>query len=141
MDGFFKGDFGQYFTPREIIDFCVKMNMIIHDDGHTNVISHDALESIDKMYAHNRGFVKDKFDLVLTNPPFGSVINKEKKPYLESFELGNVTDKKGKKTPRKNQSSEVLFIERIWQFLKPKQKLLKTCIKGRVKPNLTQRKP
>ena len=189
MDGFFKGDFGQYFTPREIIDFCVKMmkpqnywdvldpscgsggfllhaldymrtqandyyekgtvehfnywhefaakhlygieindeiarvakmNMIVHDDGHTNVISHDALESIDKMYAHNRGFAKDKFDLILTNPPFGSTINKTQKPYLESFELGNVTDKKGKKTPRKNQSSEVLFIERIWQFLKPK---------------------
>ena len=189
MDGFFKGDFGQYFTPREIIDFCVKMmkpqnywdvldpscgsggfllhaldymrtqandyyekgtvehfnywhefaakhlygieindeiarvakmNMIVHDDGHTNVISHDALESIDKMYAHNRGFAKDKFDLILTNPPFGSTINKTQKPYLESFELGNVTDKKGKKTPRKNQSSEVLFIERIWQCLKPK---------------------
>lgn len=189
MDGFFKGDFGQYFTPREIIDFCVKMmkpqndwdvldpscgsggfllhaldymrkqaeeyyekgsvenfnywhdfaakhlygieindeiarvakmNMIVHDDGHTNVISHDALESIDKMYAHNRGFAKDKFDLILTNPPFGSTINKAQKPYLESFELGNVIDKKGKKTPRKNQSSEVLFIERIWQFLKPK---------------------
>ena len=184
MDGFFKGDFGQYFTPREIIDFCVKMmkpqnywdvldpscgsggfllhaldymrtqandyyekgtvehfnywhefaakhlygieindeiarvakmNMIVHDDGHTNVISHDALESIDKMYAHNRGFAKDKFDLILTNPPFGSTINKTQKPYLESFELGNVTDKKGKKTPRKNQSSEG-----IWQFLKPK---------------------
>lgn len=188
MDGFFKGDFGQYFTPREIIDFCVKMmkpqhdwdildpscgsggfllhtldyvrkhsndysdneneqyriwhdfaakhlygieindeiarvakmNMIVHDDGHTNVISHDALESIDKMYAHNRGFAKDKFDLILTNPPFGSTINKTQKPYLESFELGNTVDKKGKKTPRKNQSSEVLFIERIWQFLKPK---------------------
>ena len=25
LDGFFKGDFGQYFTPREIIRFCVEM--------------------------------------------------------------------------------------------------------------------
>ena len=25
MDGFFKGDFGQYFTPREIIQFAVEM--------------------------------------------------------------------------------------------------------------------
>ena len=25
LDGFFKGDFGQYFTPREIIQFCVEM--------------------------------------------------------------------------------------------------------------------
>lgn len=189
MDGFFKGDFGQYFTPRPIIEFCVKMmkperdkdvldpscgsggfllhaldymrtqasdyyekdtiehfnywhdfaakhlygieindeiarvakmNMIVHDDGHTNVISHDALESIDKMHVHNRGFVANKFDFILTNPPFGSTINKAEKPYLENFELGNSVDKKGKKTPRKNQNSEVLFIERIWQFLKPK---------------------
>ena len=25
MGGFFKGDFGQYFTPRELITFCVEM--------------------------------------------------------------------------------------------------------------------
>lgn len=192
MDGFFKGDFGQYFTPREIIEFCVKMmkpkhnqnvldpscgsggfllhaldyvreeaktlypdksdayeieqcyrywhdfaekhlygieindeiarvakmNMIVHDDGHTNVISHDALESIEKMCIKNQGFQAGKFDLILTNPPFGSTIKKEEKPYLETFELGNVYDKKGKKTARKNQSSEVLFIERIYEFLK-----------------------
>lgn len=188
MDGFFKGDFGQYFTPRPIIEFCVrmmkpqhdwnvldpacgsggfllhaldymrtqageyfdkdsvdyytywhdfaakhlfgieindeiarvaKMNMIVHDDGHTNVISHDALESIDKMHAHNRGFAENKFDLILTNPPFGSIIHLAEKPYLSSYELGSTTDTKGKKKSRKNQSSEVLFIERIWQFLKP----------------------
>lgn len=187
MDGFFKGDFGQYFTPRPIIEFCVnmmkpeqdwdvldpscgsggfllhaldymrkrandycekgteeyyrywhdfaskhlfgieindeiarvaKMNMIVHDDGHTNVISHDALESIDKMYDHNKGFAENSFDLILTNPPFGSTINLAEKPYLSSYELGNNTDIKGKKKPRKNQNSEVLFIERIWQFLK-----------------------
>lgn len=190
MDGFFKGDFGQYFTPRPIIEFCVnmmkpeqdwdvldpscgsggfllhaldymrnqagdyfdkvshpveyfnywhdfaakhlygieindeiarvaKMNMIVHDDGHTNVISHDALESIDKMHEHNRGFAENHFDLILTNPPFGSTINLAEKPYLASYELGNTIDAKGKQKPRKNQSSEVLFIERICQFLKP----------------------
>lgn len=190
MDGFFKGDFGQYFTPRPIIEFCVKMmkpeqdwnvldpscgsggfllhtldymrkqagdyydkstqpveyfnywhdfaakhlygieindeiarvakmNMIVHDDGHTNVISHDALESIDKMHDHNKGFAQNRFDLILTNPPFGSTINKAEKPYLTTYELGNTVDAKGKNKPRKNQSSEVLFIERIWQFLKP----------------------
>ena len=188
MDGFFKGDFGQYFTPRPIIEFCVnmmkpqqdwdvldpscgsggfllhaldymrkqagdyyekgtedyykywhdfaakhlfgieindeiarvaKMNMIVHDDGHTNVISHDALESIEKMHDHNRGFAENRFDLILTNPPFGATINLAEKPYLTTFELGHAIDAKGKKKPRKNQSSEVLFIERIWQFLKP----------------------
>ena len=96
-----------------------KMNMIVHDDGHTNVISYDALESIDKIAAHNSGFQKDKFDLILTNPPFGSTVNGAEKPYLSTFELGNTYDKKGKAKPRKNQSSEVLFVERIYEFLKP----------------------
>ena len=188
MDGFFKGDFGQYFTPRPIIEFAVKMlkpehdwdvldpacgsggfllhaldymrkqageyyekgtvdyfnywhdfasrhlfgieindeiarvakmNMIVHDDGHTNVISFDALDSIEKIHGHHTGFGRNKFDLILTNPPFGSTINKAEKPYLTGYALGNTYDAKGKAKPRKNQSSEVLFIERIWEFLKP----------------------
>lgn len=188
MDGFFKGDFGQYFTPRPIIEFAVKMmkpqndwdvldpscgsggfllhtldymrrqageyfdaqsvdhynywhdfaanhlygieindeiarvakmNMIVHDDGHTNVISFDALDSIDKMNAKNQGFKKDQFDLILTNPPFGSVVNSAEKLYLSGYTLGNTYTAAGKAKPRKNQSSEILFIERIWDFLKP----------------------
>ena len=96
-----------------------KMNMIVHDDGHTNVISFDALDSIEKMHDHNRGFEEGKFDLILTNPPFGSTINLSEKPYLSNYTLGNSYDAKGRAKPRKNQSSEILFIERIWEFLKP----------------------
>ena len=55
----------------------------------------------------------------MTNPPFGSTVNGAEKPYLSTFELGNTYDKKGKAKPRKNQSSEVLFVERICEFLKP----------------------
>lgn len=75
-----------------------KMNMIVHDDGHTNVISYDALESIDKMHDHNRGFAENRFDLILTNPPFGSTINLAEKPYLSSYELGYNSYAKGKKS-------------------------------------------
>lgn len=96
-----------------------KMNMIVHDDGHTNVISFDALDSIDKMHDHNRGFEAGKFDLILTNPPFGSTITKAEKPYLANYELGKTKDAKGKYKDRPRQSSEILFIERIWEFLKP----------------------
>jgi type I restriction enzyme M protein len=96
-----------------------KMNMIVHDDGHTNVISHDALDSIDKMHAHNYGFDKNRFDYILTNPPFGSQVNSAEKPYLSGYVLGNTYDAKGKAKSRKTQSSEVLFLERIWEFLKP----------------------
>ena len=35
-----------------------KMNMIIHDDGHTNVIGYDALNDIEKMTAKNRALPK-----------------------------------------------------------------------------------
>ena len=94
------------------------MNMIVHDDGHTNVISFDALDSIEKMYDRNRGFQKNRFDLIITNPPFGSKINEKERPYLSSYELGKIYNKKGVPKTRNNQSSEVLFIERIWEFLK-----------------------
>jgi type I restriction enzyme M protein len=195
MDGFFKGDFGQYFTPREIISFAVemtqpqsehivldpacgsggfllyamdavrhdadkefpnheadpneaiahkarwhdfakdrlfgieindeiarvaKMNMIIHDDGHTNVIGADSLDRVERMYAVNRGFAKNRFDLVLTNPPFGAQVVLAERPYLADYELGNAEDSKGNKKARKNQKTEILFLERVWHFLKPK---------------------
>lgn len=188
MDGFFKGDFGQYFTPRPIIDFAVqmlkptdddlvldpacgsggfllhtldavrreaseyykpdtpehfkhwhdfaktrlfgieindeitrvaKMNMILHDDGHSNIIGADALDRMQRINEVNRGFAKDKFDLILTNPPFGAQVKATERPYLGDYDLGKQTDAKGKTKPRKNQKTEILFLERIWHFLKP----------------------
>ena len=186
MDGFFKGDFGQYFTPRELIDFCVKvtsvnneetildpacgsggfllhaldavrheaaeyhdeasvehfkhwhdfaqkklygieindeiarvakMNMIIHDDGHTNVIGHDALEDFGHFKEINKKFKKNSFDIVLTNPPFGASITHRERPYIERYDFGKQKTKSGVKT-RNNQRIEILFIERIYEFLK-----------------------
>lgn len=49
-----------------------KMNMIIHDDGHTNVIGFDALDDIERMRAKNRGFARNRFAFIVTNPPFGA---------------------------------------------------------------------
>jgi type I restriction enzyme M protein len=177
MEDFFKGKMGQFFTPRNIINFCVKMldpqpthhvidpscgsggfllsamdkirkeaerdydadeakdiwhgfaskrlygieindqiarvckmNMIIHDDGHTNVISMDALEEFKTIKAHKKDFKKDFFDVLLTNPPFGAVVKSTEKDYLDNYTLG-----KGKK----NQKTEILFIERCIDFVKP----------------------
>ena len=184
---FFKGDFGQYFTPNTVTKFCVslfedelenthkvldpscgsggfllkvldimrekadeyypdkngrehfnywhsfaekylygieinesiarvsKMNMILHDDGHTNVICSDGLEDIDDYIMQiNKGFEKNSFDYIFTNPPFGAVVKKTESEYLWKFALG----KNGKKE-RPAQKTEILFIERFWQFLKP----------------------
>ena len=66
-----------------------KMNMIIHDDGHTNIVGHDALDFLSKIHSKNDGLDEGKFDLILTNPPFGSVIRRTEKGdgYLDQFEL------------------------------------------------------
>jgi type I restriction enzyme M protein len=188
MDDFFKGDAGQYFTPRPIVQFAVamleptnedvvldpacgsggfllhaldavrreaseyykpdtpdhfrhwhdfakthlfgieineeiarvaKMNMILHDDGHSNVVGTDALDRMRRINEINRGFAEDKFDLILTNPPFGAQVKATEHPYLGDYDLGKQTDAKGKSKPRNNQKTEILFLERIWHFLKP----------------------
>ena len=46
-----------------------KMNMIMHGDGHTCVYHHDGLLNVNGVY-------ENRFDLILTNPPFGSRVNK-----------------------------------------------------------------
>ena len=45
MDGFFKGDFGQYFTPRPIIEFCVKMMQPEHDWNVLDIILQSLIQS------------------------------------------------------------------------------------------------
>lgn len=189
MGNHFKGDFGQFFTPRELIAFCVevlsprrtnlildpacgsggfllysldyirreassrfkeghenwfrywhgfaqnnlfgveinqgitrvaKMNMIVHDDGHSNIVGHDALDFIKVIRDKNQAFGENKFDIVLTNPPFGSNIQKSGKTtgYLEQFEIRNFVGTRGRESP--NIKSEILFLDRIHSFLKPK---------------------
>jgi len=181
MKDFFIGKMGQYFTPRPVVHFCVKMmepkqnhkvldpscgsggfllyamdevrafaeknydefeaythwhnfaekklfgieindqiarvckmNMIIHDDGHTNVIGHDALAKFSDIEKINSEFQKDSFDLILSNPPFGATIKKKECTYLKEFDLGMNGD-----SERPTQKSEILFIERCIEFAKP----------------------
>ena len=163
MGSFFRGDFGQYFTPRNIVSFIVdslpidendrvldtscgsggfllhaldkvrraarefyeweegdeetvechnqwhdfakynlygieineqisrtaKMNMIIHDDGHTNVVTSDGLISPCDLREKtgNREFKENSFDYIITNPPFGSTIKQTEKAYLHQYKL------------------------------------------------------
>ncbi len=185
MGSFFRGEFGQYFTPREVVDFIVKalpikntslvldtscgsggfllyaldkvrkqadkhakegyfkkdsrehwdywhdfaqynlfgieisesiartakMNMIIHDDGHTNVVSCDGLlsaelkepknneskDEIEERENHNRNTIQgitknykfnyNHFDFIVTNPPFGSLIKQSEQAYMKNYGL------------------------------------------------------
>ncbi|MDX8357561.1 restriction endonuclease subunit M [Sphingopyxis terrae] len=220
MTGFFRGEFGQYFTPRNIVKFIVdalpitneskvidtscgsggfllhaldkvrrkadqmaeegyfekpsarhkdywhdfaeknlygieisegiartaKMNMIIHDDGHTNVISHDGLDTLENMRksSENNGFKPDAFDFIITNPPFGAKVKLAEKRYLQDYDLGRkdidwvdakmnnvrVVQKQVEGSDevirltftekhRDQQTTEVLFIEQCHRFLRP----------------------
>ena len=200
MGSFFRGNFGQYFTPREIVKFIVdvlpikndskvldtscgsggfllyalnkvrdkateyypnykrdtkqyakwfpywhdfaeknlfgieiseqisraaKMNMIIHDDGHTNVITSDGLVSDEAIFAKtsNQGFKYGTFDFIITNPPFGSTIRQSEQAYLKTYQLGKKEEdwlavKAQPENTRDGQSTEVLFIEQDYKFLK-----------------------
>ena len=197
MGSFFRGDFGQYFTPRNIVSFIVdslpideskrvldtscgsggfllhaldkvrkaardfheikegeketqechdqwhdfaeynlygieineqisrtaKMNMIIHDDGHTNVVSSDGLISPADLCSktNNDGFKENSFDYIITNPPFGSTVKQTEKAYLHQYKLAikdvDWLNPNSKAAERPSQSTEVLFIEQAEKYL------------------------
>jgi type I restriction enzyme M protein len=171
----FRGEYGQYFTPRQIVEFMVEvidpdeddylidpacgsggfllysmkhvlnkvtekykedketidrlnwdfsrkqifgieindriarvamMDMVIHEDGHSNIECNDALTDY-KKFDPKKDIKPNKYDILLTNPPFGAVVKDEE--ILRNFEL-----RKG----RKAQRSEILFIERCLHLLK-----------------------
>jgi type I restriction enzyme M protein len=115
-----------------------KMNMIMHGDGHGGVHHHDGLLNVN-------GIFENRFDVILTNPPFGSRVDKDlviseadrftdtakideyKKRYGDAYidALRQVNDNIGKpilnlyQTGKMCGLTEVLFIERCLNLLKP----------------------
>lgn len=113
-----------------------KMNMIMHGDGHGGVHHHDGLLNVN-------GIFENRFDIILTNPPFGSRVEKDLKiseadrftdqerinAYIERYgdaykeALKQVNDNIGKPLLSlykiDNGLTEVLFIERCLNLLKP----------------------
>ena len=115
-----------------------KMNMIMHGDGHGGVHHNDGLLNVN-------GIFENRFDIILTNPPFGSKVEKSlkiteadkytdeerikkyKKRYGPAYNdaLKQVNDNLGKslldlyQTGAMSTLTEVLFIERCLNLLKP----------------------
>jgi type I restriction-modification system DNA methylase subunit len=201
MGSFFRGDFGQYFTPRPIVKFIVdvlpithesrvldtscgsggfllhaldkvrqeadhyypdeiavpsegrkegrnhfrhwhdfaekklfgieineqiartaKMNMIIHDDGHTNVVAADGLLPPSEMVKRHAEFKADSMDFIITNPPFGSSIKQTEKAYFSQYRLANKSidwlNPKSIASKRPAQDTEVLFMEQCHTYLR-----------------------
>ena len=221
MGEFFRGDFGQFFTPDSIVDFIVKsiginkdwkildtscgsggfllhalkevrdeadniyddeigsaswknywhefaekhlygieineqisrvakMNMIIHDDGHTNIITNDGLKNNGTIEIENRNlnFQDGTFDLIMTNPPFGSSVKADEVGYYKEYELfeknlgitevkDRIIDDNNKNKWRTSQSTEVLFLERCYKYLNEENGYLAIVIPDGILTNST----
>lgn len=99
-----------------------QMNLVMHGNGSGNVLAANSLippgewpEENDHERSLKRRMGLGKFDLVFTNPPFGSKIPIDDPYVLDQFQLSRF-EAKG---PRSSMPPEQLFIERCLQFLKP----------------------
>ena len=128
--------FGTDANPR--MARTAKMNMIMHGDGHGGVHHHDGLLNVN-------GIFDGRFNIILTNPPFGARVEKSSKiteqdkftdiekikKYTEKYgndylnALGQINDNIGEsilslyKMGEMSSLTEVLFIERCLNLLCP----------------------
>lgn len=81
-------------------------DMMLHGDGSTHISCLDSLLD----FSNYTNLKSELFDLILTNPPFGSILGKEAIMQLGYFHLSE---------GHKNIPLEVLGFERCIQFLRP----------------------
>ena len=128
--------FGTDANPR--MARTAKMNMIMHGDGHGGVHHHDGLLNVN-------GIFENRFDVILTNPPFGSRVEKSLKiteadKFTDEAKIKHYTKRYGEEyikaleqlngnigesvlslydSGKLSGLTEVLFIERCLRLLKP----------------------
>ena len=122
--------FGFDFDPD--LKKAARMNMVMAGDGHANIFNINSLDypdgalpdvalvapSVKHSIEHSKDSsfsfgtadnnARGKFDMVFTNPPFGAKVEVDPVT-VQKYELGRM----GNKAP------EVLFIEAVYEFLKP----------------------
>ncbi len=81
-------------------------DMRLHGDGHSNIRCTDALLSFDNY----EDLKENSFDIVMSNPPFGSILSAEAIERLDNFELLN---------RKKTLPLEIIGMERCIQLLRP----------------------
>ena len=128
--------FGTDANPR--MARTAKMNMIMHGDGHGGVHHHDGLLNVN-------GIFENRFDVIFTNPPFGSRVEKsllitEADMFTDTEKINYYTERYGDtyiqalqqvngnlnksvlslyESGKLSGLTEVLFIERCLRLLKP----------------------
>lgn len=103
-----------------------KAQMAILGDGRAGVFCENSLDIPSRWNSKTQDKISlEKFDVLITNPPYGSKIKIDDRDILKQFELGHKW-KKNKKTLiwekmslNKSDVPQNLFIERCMDFLKP----------------------
>ena len=98
-----------------------KSYMVIVGDGRSGIFREDSLTPPAKWKEANARIKLGKFDVLLTNPPFGTRIKVETKSTLEQYDLGH-TLSNGEPSDavlKGGQDPAILFMERAWQLLAP----------------------
>lgn len=124
---------------------ATKMNMVMNNDGSGNILRNDSLmpphlwddefkATLAKALQIDSGSLKSHhdiglFDVIITNPPFGSKITIQQEYMLNQYQIGHgwISPKNKKNTTNQWQQKadtspappEQLFLERCLQFLKP----------------------
>ena len=118
--------YGIEINPR--ISQIAKIKFLIESNVSPKIICDNALNSFKELKVKNNVNLTNQFDIVLTNPPFGTqgkIINSE---LLSNYKLGHKwlkteTGYNPSKGILKGQTPEILFIEKCIQLLKPGGKL------------------
>lgn len=116
------------FDPKFVMAVTAKVNMVLHGDGSAHILKEDAFKPLtsygdpklrpceEQSRSVERAVYSpdlcERFDVVLSNPPFGITLAAETKRTLgEAFSLPDSTP------------SEGLFVERCFQLLKARGRL------------------
>lgn len=108
------------FFGTDINPFLVRtsqMNLVMHGDGSANVFQADSLASPNEWDSKEAAgkIGHGKFDIVLTNPPFGGKAIIDDPHLLSRYELSTF----GAREPRSSLPAEQLFVEAAVKYLKP----------------------
>ncbi|MDR2526840.1 MAG: N-6 DNA methylase, partial [Rickettsiales bacterium] len=107
----------------EFLAKVTKVYMTLIGDGVSSIVCDDSLETEEKWeYATKQKIKLGKYDIALTNPPFGKDIKVKGENKLKQYDLAYKWNLKGddfvKGKLKDKESPEILFIERCLQLLK-----------------------
>jgi len=102
-----------------------KMHMMVYGNGHSGIFCANSLSPFDELRKQGEGIEPESFDILMTNPPFGTRAKIIEKNLLRQYSLGHKWsyDKNAgiwfqTGDLLKGQIPEVLFVERCLQLLK-----------------------